>query len=104
SPISQAPPDLQPFPTRRSSDLLHGSLALLDSEVWDDPGTEARHHPRHGAEPTQLAQRLPVCTAVRLSLPQVRCATTTIRCWRAGDRKSTRLNSSHGSISYAVFC
>src|SRR5207245_10428400 len=23
---------------------------------------------------------------------------------RAGDRKSTRLNSSHGSISYAVFC
>src|SRR5712675_497736 len=24
------------------------------------------------------------------------------RCWR--DRKSTRLNSSHGYISYAVFC
>src|SRR6266542_2151884 len=23
---------------------------------------------------------------------------------RCGDRKSTRLNSSHGSISYAVFC
>src|SRR5207245_6832338 len=23
---------------------------------------------------------------------------------RVGDRKSTRLNSSHGSISYAVFC
>src|SRR5207245_5617495 len=23
---------------------------------------------------------------------------------RGGDRKSTRLNSSHGSISYAVFC
>src|SRR5207245_5194469 len=23
---------------------------------------------------------------------------------RLGDRKSTRLNSSHGSISYAVFC
>src|SRR6266568_5686292 len=33
-----------------------------------------------------------------------------IRCWRKGgcstrtDRKSTRLNSSHSSISYAVFC
>src|SRR5205809_4767712 len=25
-------------------------------------------------------------------------------CARAGDRKSTRLNSSHGYISYAVFC
>src|SRR3989337_3736647 len=37
---------------------------------------------------------------------------TTSRAWGAGrscspattDRKSTRLNSSHGSISYAVFC
>src|SRR5687768_18215264 len=25
-------------------------------------------------------------------------------CFRARDRKSTRLNSSHGYISYAVFC
>src|SRR5689334_23744385 len=24
--------------------------------------------------------------------------------WSCGDRKSTRLNSSHSSISYAVFC
>src|SRR5207245_8415792 len=24
--------------------------------------------------------------------------------WKSTDRKSTRLNSSHGSISYAVFC
>src|SRR3712207_7370703 len=24
--------------------------------------------------------------------------------WRDGDRKSTRLNSSHANISYAVFC
>src|SRR5688572_31599702 len=24
--------------------------------------------------------------------------------WYAGDRKSTRLNSSHSQISYAVFC
>src|SRR5258707_2879188 len=26
------------------------------------------------------------------------------RCWFARDRKSTRLNSSHANISYAVFC
>src|SRR6266481_5072307 len=26
------------------------------------------------------------------------------RYWELGDRKSTRLNSSHSSISYAVFC
>src|SRR5205809_3168339 len=27
-----------------------------------------------------------------------------VRVWYSGDRKSTRLNSSHGYISYAVFC
>src|SRR5207245_10406267 len=27
-----------------------------------------------------------------------------LRAGQSGDRKSTRLNSSHGSISYAVFC
>src|SRR2546422_6062227 len=27
-----------------------------------------------------------------------------LRCWARADRKSTRLNSSHGYISYAVFC
>src|SRR2546429_7335306 len=31
--------------------------------------------------------------------------TSTDLCWcDTGDRKSTRLNSSHGYISYAVFC
>src|SRR2546422_11229313 len=29
---------------------------------------------------------------------------TPVRSHRVGDRKSTRLNSSHGYISYAVFC
>src|SRR5207245_6055747 len=46
----------------------------------------------------QLAQRLAVCRlhgelGTELRLPA-----------GALDRKSTRLNSSHGSISYAVFC
>src|SRR6266542_1553910 len=31
-------------------------------------------------------------------------APTVRRPWPRRDRKSTRLNSSHGSISYAVFC
>src|SRR2546430_12554321 len=26
------------------------------------------------------------------------------KCWISSDRKSTRLNSSHSQISYAVFC
>src|SRR5699024_12148730 len=32
------------------------------------------------------------------------CAETALRCLINVDRKSTRLNSSHVSISYAVFC
>src|SRR6266542_6391678 len=39
--------------------------------------------------------------------PAVSCVSTRIRppfASQAEDRKSTRLNSSHGSISYAVFC
>src|SRR2546429_6099335 len=37
---------------------------------------------------------------------EARRATLTffLACPREGDRKSTRLNSSHGYISYAVFC
>src|SRR2546422_7609457 len=34
----------------------------------------------------------------------VRAGTVELRRRRVGDRKSTRLNSSHGYISYAVFC
>src|SRR5438128_8584632 len=30
--------------------------------------------------------------------------TDVVKAMNTGDRKSTRLNSSHGSISYAVFC
>src|SRR3712207_7389420 len=44
-----------------------------------------------------LARELP--QAVELSLHLVHHAPT-----RRGDRKSTRLNSSHANISYAVFC
>src|SRR2546422_1731575 len=35
--------------------------------------------------------------------PRGRAALLTLR-RKSGDRKSTRLNSSHGYISYAVFC
>src|SRR5207253_1613788 len=48
--------------------------------------------------PDGSAQRLKVRSMVGL-LPL--CAE---RCHRAADRKSTRLNSSHVAISYAVFC
>src|SRR5688572_32325937 len=36
--------------------------------------------------------------------PSIRCLGTFVRSTSARDRKSTRLNSSHSQISYAVFC
>src|SRR5690606_40989399 len=82
------PRDLRSFPTRRSSDLRV-------SEVLQIPwGRDEMIAPREmGQSGTDVrlvgeaAQRLPFA----------------IEC-KAQDRKSTRLNSSHVKISYAVFC
>src|SRR2546429_6643544 len=54
----------------------------------------------------QVSPSLPVPNGVLaglgLTLP---AAVAAMAAWKkAGDRKSTRLNSSHGYISYAVFC
>src|ERR1041385_9297113 len=48
----------------------------------------------------------PYTTLFRSYLPSRACPCPSRRAARAfrGDRKSTRLNSSHGYISYAVFC
>src|SRR3989449_10572154 len=59
------------------------------------------HHPvedRDQALPRGLVTRLPAGPIHRLHQPSQRAIHV------AQDRKSTRLNSSHGYISYAVFC
>src|SRR5206468_9784156 len=95
-------PDLHSFPTRRSSDLGGRTLEVIYSR-------------RQGGE-TQWIVRLPDgSSAIRKSDLLVsillfiisksdflRCCRTGVVFWR--DRKSTRLNSSHDQISYAVFC
>src|SRR5688500_19613416 len=77
------------FPTRRSSDLViqevwvpdrHGALANVVLGFADLDGYVAKN-PHFGSVLGRLANRL-----------------------RGADRKSTRLNSSHLVISYAVFC
>src|SRR2546430_6237788 len=54
---------------------------------------------------SDLREMLQDAEALGVSLP---IAAQTLSCFdeasRAGDRKSTRLNSSHSQISYAVFC
>src|SRR5207245_8305117 len=71
--------DLHSFPTRRSSDLLQAFVGAQKLTLGGRYDATSRQ--------VVLAGRL---TAAGHAL--------------TGDRKSTRLNSSHGSISYAVFC
>src|SRR5690606_39611156 len=93
---------LDPFPTRRSSDLAAHAELFLDPDGTPDsqlsrysglasgvPGTVAGlvHAQRHYG--TLSLQRV-MAPAIALA--------------EKGDRKSTRLNSSHVKISYAVFC
>src|SRR5437660_4831585 len=61
---------------------LHDALPISRSPAAQPPGLALRARlPRRPASPARAGRRA-----------------------RAGDRKSTRLNSSHVAISYAVFC
>src|SRR5438128_4848417 len=55
---------------------------------------------------SELVSRLLVANALFLAAPsQIFAAIAALaKICEGADRKSTRLNSSHGSISYAVFC
>src|SRR5207245_10712195 len=92
-------PSLHSFPTRRSSDLS-SPVAATPSSAPPSPsapsvGTPAVRSIRH------LAASAPRTSAP--AAPAIPSTPVTVRV-PAQDRKSTRLNSSHGSISYAVFC
>src|SRR5205085_10493451 len=69
------PRDLPSFPTRRSSDLISRTKTF-----------------------TATSTCRPTCSSC---FPRSR---RLLAGMHSGDRKSTRLNSSHSQISYAVFC
>src|SRR5690606_41707441 len=74
---------LPSFPTRRSSDLL--TITAWMSQI----------------SPLRMAKN----SATSLSAAwAARCGVKPARRPKRADRKSTRLNSSHVKISYAVFC
>src|SRR5207248_5221253 len=86
---------------------LHDPLPILYSpEFTLNPMWYVNAEYRSPSESGQCSSRI---TSMSLSLPIPTEATVTLR--RSGsctgltqDRKSTRLNSSHRTISYAVFC
>src|SRR5207248_6820495 len=92
------------FPTRRSSDLA-GYVAKYATK-----GTRLTEGSDYRIRSAEHIEQLPITehhkqlmrTAWRLGgLPEFE--ELNLRKW-AQDRKSTRLNSSHRTISYAVFC
>src|SRR5438876_8630045 len=80
--------DLHSFPTRRSSDLS---------------GRRPRAVPR-GPPGGRGDRSLPRVVAPLDGAHLAEIGSREARLERSKDRKSTRLNSSHPSISYAVFC
>src|SRR5690606_42040003 len=87
---NSAGPSPPSFPTRRSSDLQARVAELRrEAETLDQRLDEARGElERLGVEAEAASARRQVIEERRVHL----------------DRKSTRLNSSHVKISYAVFC
>src|SRR5439155_21437952 len=88
-------PDLHSFPTRRSSDLenrlAHGFTSTSPpSPPLRDSGPAT---PGRTDSSPSTAARAVTTPSMWSSAPR-----------RPPDRKSTRLNSSHVAISYAVFC
>src|SRR5207245_6980332 len=77
---------------------------LAGPEAGEETLTRARHSRLSGGEQS-VSLHLPLFAAAHAMLNSARPdAPRLLALDEALDRKSTRLNSSHGSISYAVFC
>src|SRR5690606_41950364 len=98
------PPTHTPTPTRRSSDLQYGEhrqvhpLARHHHEIQTDQDSQRQKQP---VETIRIVTSFQLCAFRQVLL----CQRIVVRRHRlkSSDRKSTRLNSSHVKISYAVF-
>src|SRR5437764_11831645 len=85
--MTRPPPRSTLFPYRRSSDLIRRVQARFSEAVY----VPLEGKPRPEAD-----------DGVRITRGRIKIAITPVL--DLTDRKSTRLNSSHRCISYAVFC
>src|SRR5437764_5622426 len=94
--------DLHPFPTRRSSDLTPSQSPSAPSGSGPQASDGGLTFAITGVEnaPTVKYQDAPVEKKAQGEFVIVHMKVLN----SSGDRKSTRLNSSHRCISYAVFC
>src|SRR5439155_18916727 len=93
---------LPSFPTRRSSDLTESHDKTAYPPCRDPSLANDRSAGGQEAHPEHSAGRF--AAPAERSVPFALDLLGTERSAGAADRKSTRLNSSHVAISYAVFC
>src|SRR2546422_3823602 len=80
-----------------------GSMVLLGAQLEQMIPFAAGHELiRQGRRDLTLVG--PISDILFDQLIGVGCVSHVLAAWVGKDRKSTRLNSSHGYISYAVFC
>src|SRR5205085_12666195 len=98
------PPPLPPFPTRRSSDPLAGCRNQLSTAAIGQPNSARRPSAARQLSHS-MRQNLPMGADLLYLRDAYLTRFTSVVTAVAGerDRKSTRLNSSHRQISYAVF-
>src|SRR5207253_8974242 len=86
-------------PTATASLSLHDALPISDGARMERSGDDLRRQPRREIAGVDAARG-------RVRRPGERASIGIDNRFRADprDRKSTRLNSSHVAISYAVFC
>src|SRR5690606_40822060 len=95
------PPALPPLPTRRSSDLdLDLDPRMMLAEILEECGHDERGERRVAPHGQPATDPDAILGGHRLQ----QGAVLQQRVHLGEDRKSTRLNSSHVKISYAVFC
>src|SRR5690606_41451356 len=94
--------DLHSFPTRRSSDL---GLEPVTSSLSGKRSNRLSYRPVRRPAKTTSGRSVVLSERDLQAAQQDRPEVVEERAERAQrDRKSTRLNSSHVKISYAVFC
>src|SRR5690606_41671903 len=97
------PPAIPSFPTRRSSDLAQREDAVEETTHRGIRAVTNRRQVRDQTHEPERQRNRKVGT-YREHVPRERAAELRPHVHLVGDRKSTRLNSSHVKISYAVFC
>src|SRR5690606_40421911 len=96
---SHTPPHPRSHPARRSSDLQTMSETITDHLLEQHTATFTS-----GKEPGHVQVMLEEAHNLFASDRYKSDADVWVRLAKEADRKSTRLNSSHVKISYAVFC